>query len=693
MKLSRTALLTIFVVAIAFCLRLWHLYYLENSPFANVLMGDSVGYDAWAREIASGDWFGHEVFYQAPLYPYFLGTLYAASGDEIIWIRMAQAALGAAGCGFLLLATARFFQSVPAGVVAGLTLAVFAPGIFHDTLIQKSVLDLFFLSLLLWSLAHLVDRPRMSTWCATGAILGCLILTRENATLLALSIFFWMFFQFREAGYRRIAFAACFLVGLCLMLAPVAARNYVLSGEIHLTTSQLGPNLYIGNHKGATGTYVPLRWGRGSSEFEREDAVQLAEKESGQKLNARQTSQYWQKRAIDYVLTQPADWLRVTGLKFALLWNATEVIDTEDQYTYAEFSPPLLALGSVTHFGIISPLALLGLIITWPQRKRLWILYAMITCYATSVLIFYVVARYRLPLAPLLIPFAAAGLVNLPRWIRSTRFRTIGVTGAAILLVAALTNWNLVNRDGMRAATYYNLGMAATSRGENQAAIEQYRKALEIFPNQSEALVNLASELMTQGKMTESMALYKRALVAAPGVAAIQIQVAMALAEQGRMDEALLGFEKALALDPKLAGAHYGMALILVGQGRVKQGFTHMQIATAIDPELLLRLRGVTWSLATTPTQRGSGQIARALVMARWVRALSRPEDPKPFDLLAVATAANGQFKQAIALTDKAIELADASEDATLIATFKIHRAFYVRGVPFYRRAPSQQNR
>ena len=250
-----------------------------------------------------------------------------------------------------------------------------------------------------------------------------------------------------------------------------------------------------------------------------------------------------------------------------------------------------------------------------------------------------------------------------------------------------------MNRDGMRAATYYNLGMAATSRGENQTAIEHYRKSLEIFPAQSEALVNLASELMTQGKVTESMALYERALVAAPGVAAIQIQVAMKLAEQGRIDEALLGFEKALAIDPKLAGAHYGMALVLVGKGRVKQGFTHMQTAIAIDPELLLRLRGVTWSLATTPTHRGSGQIARALVMARWVRTLSRPDDPKSLDLLAVATAANGQFKQAIALTDKAIQFASTSNDRTLIATLQIHRAFYVRGSPFYRRPPSNRSR
>ncbi len=35
-------------------------------------MGDSRAYDEWARRIAAGDWIGREVFYQAPLYPYFL---------------------------------------------------------------------------------------------------------------------------------------------------------------------------------------------------------------------------------------------------------------------------------------------------------------------------------------------------------------------------------------------------------------------------------------------------------------------------------------------------------------------------------------------------------------------------------------------------------------------------------------------
>ena len=53
-------------------------------------------------------------------------------------------------------------------------------------------------------------------------------------------------------------------------------RNRVVAGEFHLTTSQLGPNFYIGNHPGADGSYRPLSFGRGDALREREDATRLA---------------------------------------------------------------------------------------------------------------------------------------------------------------------------------------------------------------------------------------------------------------------------------------------------------------------------------------------------------------------------------------------------------------------------------
>ncbi|MDP2054652.1 MAG: hypothetical protein Q8L75_13525, partial [Acidobacteriota bacterium] len=72
----------IFTVALA--VRLLHLLQIQPSPFFDVLLGDAHGYDEWARRLAAGDWVGTEVFYQAPLYPYFVGGVYAVFGRDLL---------------------------------------------------------------------------------------------------------------------------------------------------------------------------------------------------------------------------------------------------------------------------------------------------------------------------------------------------------------------------------------------------------------------------------------------------------------------------------------------------------------------------------------------------------------------------------------------------------------------------------
>lgn len=58
-----------------------------------VPIGDAIEYDAWAQRIAAGDWIGSEVFYQAPLYPYCLGVLFALAGHGLHAVRDAVATL------------------------------------------------------------------------------------------------------------------------------------------------------------------------------------------------------------------------------------------------------------------------------------------------------------------------------------------------------------------------------------------------------------------------------------------------------------------------------------------------------------------------------------------------------------------------------------------------------------------------
>src|SRR5438128_992952 len=82
------------------------------------------------------------------------------------------------------------------GLIAGLALALYAPAIFFDALIQKSVLDLFFLTLSLYLLARLVDYPHhLRTWLGLGVAMGALSLTRENALVFVEVILGWVFLR------------------------------------------------------------------------------------------------------------------------------------------------------------------------------------------------------------------------------------------------------------------------------------------------------------------------------------------------------------------------------------------------------------------------------------------------------------------------------------------------------------------
>src|SRR5262245_53183567 len=179
------------VFLLAFSLRLVHVWQIRRSPFFDVLLGDAHGYDEWARRIAGGEWIGRDVFYQAPLYPYFLGVIYALIGHSLLAVRLIQAVIGAGSCALLLLAGRRFFSST-VGLIAGIGLAVYAPAIFFDGLLQKSVLDLFFLSLSLWLIGLLLDRPDdRRLWLSLGLAMGALSLTRENALVFIAVIAVW----------------------------------------------------------------------------------------------------------------------------------------------------------------------------------------------------------------------------------------------------------------------------------------------------------------------------------------------------------------------------------------------------------------------------------------------------------------------------------------------------------------------
>jgi 4-amino-4-deoxy-L-arabinose transferase-like glycosyltransferase len=348
------------VGALALLVRLIYVWQIRHAPFFELRIGDGHVYHLWARRIADGDWLGDRVFYQAPLYPYLLAVIYRWIGDSTLVVRVAQAALGAGSC-VLLAHAARSLFGVRAALLAGVGLALYPPAIFLDGLIQKTALSTLLVTALLAAIGALTVRPTAQRWVGTGVLAGLLALTRENALVFAAPVALWAVVDFRREPWKRKAtWAGLFLAGMAFILGPVALRSLFLSGEAHITTSQLGTNFYIGNNPGATGTYQALLFGRGDARREREDATRLAERALGQPLTPSEVSRFWLGQARDYIRQQPVGWLRLMGRKLALTFNAAELADTEAQRVYAEWSPMLRIPGYLLHFGVLLPLAAFG---------------------------------------------------------------------------------------------------------------------------------------------------------------------------------------------------------------------------------------------------------------------------------------------------------------------------------------------
>jgi len=597
---TASSIAVVFLVALA--VRAAHLWSMSSSPLWAATMGDAVSYLDWARRIGGGDWLGTDAFYQAPLYPYVIAAIRKLAGDSLVALKVVQVCLGAMSCALLAWSAGRLFTPAT-GVVAGLLLAVYPTAVFFDGLIQKTVLDGLLLSGLLACIALFSIRGSWPRALALGAILGLLALTRENALIGIPVVLGWLWL--RGTGWPQAV--AGVLLGASLVLLPVGVRNFALGGSFQLTTSQLGPNLYIGNNAAATGLYVPLRPGHGSAEFERRDAIELAEAAVGRPLRPGEVSDYWRGQAVAWALGHQADWLRLLGKKLLLTWNAEEAADTEDIATHAE-SSAVLRLRRIVHFGVLAPLGLLGM---WMHRARwreLGVLHALVPVYTLAVAAFYVFDRYRFPLVPLLVVFAAAALTGGGAWWRRSPV-TERLVGVAIAVVAAVAcNWPLLSPNAMQAATAFNLGYHLAQSGRADDAVAAYRRSIALLPTDARVRANLGSLLTARGDHDEALAQLREAVRLDPTLPSALTNLGIELSSRNQADEAVDVLQRALAVDPSNVEATYNLGVACATIGDQDRALHYFLDTIRVQPTHALAHNNIGVILAV----RGDVREARA---------------------------------------------------------------------------------
>ncbi len=609
-KLPARRLLVLF----AFALAVRVLYQLEmaGNPLLSIPFGGAAFYHAWGVDVAHGQ-ASSEVLYHAPLYPQFLGAVFRVFGDDVGVVRAIQAVLGALACVFVATFAAAFF-SRRVGLWAGVLLAVFPQALLFESVLKKTSLGLFLTALVFALVARTKRRPTVVNALATGLALGLAGALRENVLVLVPVFAAYLWWSGAGAKKRVLAFALASVVPL----AAMGVRNELVAGEFVFGTTNLGANLYIGNHAGASGFFEPLEVGHGSATYDGAVARRIAELERGRALSARDVSRYWSDRALSDIRAAPLAWLTLLAKKAFYLLHATEWVDDHDLGTFQRESRVLRVLGIPVRYGVVVPFALVGIALSWPRRRELRVAMLSLLALAAGIVLFFVTSRFRLSLMPLLLPFAAVTCTTLVDRIRARAYGSTLRIACGVGLLGVFVHWPTGIEEFPVSSTYNFVGLALQDQERNEEALEWFERASEANPGNASAHYSAGMALLALDRYDEARARLETAARIAPAFGAdgasalgnhfaerLDFENALPLFEFARdlapdrarhhynvgLAQRILGdadaseaaYREAIRVDPRYAEAHNNLGMLLEVQGRLDEAAREFEAAIAID--------------------------------------------------------------------------------------------------------------
>ena len=228
---------------------------------------------------------------------------------------------------------------------------------------------------------------------------------------------------------------------------------------------------------------------------------------------------------------------------------------------------------------------------------------------------------------------------------------------------------------------HYNLGVALLQKGRLDEAMPHFQKVLELNPDYADADYNLGVIFLQKQQPDDAIRYFQKTLAIQPDYAEAEHGLGLACVQKGQLDEAIAHFRKTIEMNPDHAQAHNNLGRALLQEGRVDEAIVHFQKALAIAPGTAEFQNNLAWVLATCPIASfRNGD--RAVDLAQSANQLTGDANPDMLGTLAAAYAETGQFPQAIATVQRAIQLAGDQNNSVLAGTLQKHLASYQAGLP-----------
>jgi tetratricopeptide (TPR) repeat protein/4-amino-4-deoxy-L-arabinose transferase-like glycosyltransferase len=662
-------------------LRILYLREIADSPDFSLPQLDAGFHDYWARGLATGDWTVPEYFsdpeirvrpyMRPPGYPFFLALVYTLFGCNYLAPRIIQMGLGLVNC-LLAYFLGKILFRRGVGLIFAALMSVYWAFIYFEGELVAPVL-LITLALTLMHIFRLWCE-KFTFWRATtgGAFLGLFALVRPNILLFAPAVLGWSWWVARRRNSSsRVGRAWLgFLLGLIMMIAPATVRNYLVAHDFVLITSpNAGLNLYIGNNEEANGIYsgIPAleeiagqdRW----SNFDYPKIIRGVGALQGREMKHSEVSAYFTKKAIDFIRSHPARFLRLLAIKTALFWGPEEVSNNKEIHFEKLHSP---TLRHIPGFPAALSLAIVGLIplfsgwkrqrkqsgalpVTTQRQFEISVLILLfVAIYFISFLPFFVAERFRVPIIPFLFLFGSYGLYRIGQLAAShdiNGFVRWVVISIALYIMASIP---LVPYKPNPAEWHFSRGIVYSYADQLEAAIEEFRETIKLDPDFEKPHITLGLALAKQGKMAEAIHHYSEALRIKPSSVKAHNNLGAALAARGAINEAVEHYSEALRIRPDVA-VYNNLGLALATEGKIADAIHYYSEALQMKPDFVEVHNNLGLALAA------QGRITEA--MGQYSEALRiKPDYAKAHNNLGLALAKQGKTAEAIRHFSEALQ-------------------------------------
>jgi Tfp pilus assembly protein PilF/4-amino-4-deoxy-L-arabinose transferase-like glycosyltransferase len=583
--------LALAIFVFAFAVRFIYLNQIKELPFFDTLTMDAQYHDQWAQSILEGEDFTGGVFFRAPLYPYFLAMTYRIFGHNYFTPRLIQFLIGSLSCVLIFFLGRKLFNR-KTGMIAGFLACLYGVFIYFEGVLLIPVLLVFLDLLLILSLLWAAKKPSYGRWALSGGLLGLSAVARPNILLVGVGLLLWIILHFRgkdKGRAKSFAYAGCFVLGAILIISPVTLRNYIKGNDLVLIASQGGMNFYIGNNPQSDGVSAILPGARTTWRGSFEDARNIAEKETNRSLKPSEVSRFWYIKGFKFLVKEPINFFKLMAKKFLLFWNGNEFSNNRDFYFFARSAPVLKPLiwRFVVYFpfGILAPLALLGVILAHKDEKDVLILEIFLVIYMISVILFFVTARYRVPVLPVLILFSA---YTLDRMVKMMKKRSISQWGKYIfifLLICIPVNLRIPGyASDNPGQAHYSMGVLYSKQGDKIKAKEEFHQALQYNPALTEALVNLGSIYGDEGKHQLALDYYQKALEFGGDSAFVLYNIAIEYHNHGLWDSAQANYELSLSIRDDNPRVHFLLGEVYLQKEMIEDAISAFENVIRYDP-------------------------------------------------------------------------------------------------------------